>query len=210
MTGGRRLAAVRAWCGTAVASHVALAVLVLGCTCLGLAGPRVALGIRTDALRRTLSGIPALTTAMAANADWTSFTSTLAGTSGVSSILTPGQFGEVTGQLARDLGGDGLPLSPPAARWASLTTKLSQVTGLPGPPGAAAPPQLELIYRDPLARHASLAAGRYPAAGEPGGRRRGDHWADRLPDGPAGGLPVRRLIGDRAAQARRHGHPPRA
>ncbi len=170
MTGGRRLAAVRAWCGTAVASHVALAVLVLGCTCLGLAGPRVALGIRTDALRRTLSGIPALTTAMAANADWTSFTSTLAGTSGVSSILTPGQFGEVTGQLARDLGGDGLPLSPPAARWASLTTKLSQVTGLPGPPGAAAPPQLELIYRDPLARHASLAAGRYPAAGEPGGR----------------------------------------
>jgi len=171
MTGWRRLAAVRAWWGTAVASHVALAVLVLGCTFLALAGPRVALGIRTDALRRTLSGAPALTTAVAANAGWTSFTSTLAGTSGVSSILTPGRLGEVTGQLARDLGGDGLPLSPPAARWASLTTKLSQVSGLPGPPGAAAAPQLELVYRDPLERHASLAAGRYPAAaGEPGGR----------------------------------------
>ena len=171
MTGWRRLAAVRAWWGTAVASHVALAVLVLGCTCLALAGPRAALGIRTDALRRTLSGAPALTTAVVANAGWTSFTSTLAGTSGVSSILTPGRVGEVTGQLARDLSGDGLPLSPPAARWASLTTKLSQVSGLPGPPGAAAPPQLELVYRDPLGRHASLAAGRYPAAaGEPGGR----------------------------------------
>ena len=170
MTGGRRLAAVRAWWGTAVASHVALAVLVLGCTCLALAGPRVALGIRTDALRRTLSGVPALTTAVTANAGWTSFTSTLAGTSGVSSILTPGQLGEVTGQLARDLSGDGLPLSPPAAHWASLTTKLSQVDGLAGPP-AGTGPRLELIYRDPLARHASLAAGRYPAAsGEPGGR----------------------------------------
>jgi putative ABC transport system permease protein len=171
MTGGRRLAALRAWCGTAVASHVALAVLVLGCTCLGLAGPRVALGTRTDALRRTVAGLPAVTTAVAANAGWNTFTSALPGTTGVSSILTAPQLSHVTGALARDLGGGGLPLSPPAARWASLTTKLSQAAGLAGPPGASAPPQLELIYRDPLGRHASLTAGRFPAAArQPGGR----------------------------------------
>ena len=171
MTGMRPLAAARAWCGTAGASHLALALLVLGCTGLALAGPRAALGFRTAALQRTLAGVPALDSAVAADADWTSFTSTLAGTSGVSTDLAPAQLGEVTGQLAHDLGADGLPLSPRAADWASLTTKLSPVTGLAGPPGAAAPPQLELAYRDPLGQHASLAAGRYPAAaGEPGGR----------------------------------------
>lgn len=152
----------RALFGSAVASYLTLAVLVLGGTFIAVAGPRQSLHIQTQALQDQLRTVPPLDTAVLASADWNAFTSALAGANGVSPLMYSSQLGAVTGQLANSFGGAGLPLSAPGAGWASLTTHTEPLTALPPGPNSAVEQKLELIYRDPLARHASLAAGRYP------------------------------------------------
>ena len=63
--------------GTAVASYLTLAVLVLGSAFIGVAGPRQSLHIQTRALQDQLATVPPLDTSVQATADWNAFTSAL-------------------------------------------------------------------------------------------------------------------------------------
>ncbi len=158
----RRRKANRVLFGTAAASYLTLAVLVLGAAFIGVAGPRQSLHIQTQALRTQLRTVPPVDTAVLASADWNGFTSSLAGVAGVAPLLSPAQVSAVTGQLASDFAGAGLPLTGPAANWASLTTHTELLSTVPRGPNSTIEQKLELIYRDPLARYAALAAGQLP------------------------------------------------
>ncbi len=153
---------VRALCGTAAASYLTLAVLVLGGTFIAVTGPRQSLHIQTQALQAQLRTVPPVDTAVLATADWNAFTSALAGVNGVAPLLYPPQVSAVTSQLASDFTGTGLPLARPATDWASLTTHIQPLTAVPRGPNSTVTQKLELIYRDPLARNATLVAGQYP------------------------------------------------
>ena len=155
-------AAVRTWPGSAGGSHLALAVLVFACTFLAVAGPRESLAFHTRALQHTVAGIPRADQSVTATADWNGFTSALSGNNQGQNI-TGDQIDDVTGELASDFTADGLPLSPARDDWGSLTTKLATLPDEPFGPGASTTPELELIYRTPLSRYVSLAAGRYPS-----------------------------------------------
>jgi putative ABC transport system permease protein len=148
--------------GTAMASYLTLAVLVLGSTFIAMAGPRQSLHIQTQALQDQLRTVPPVDTAVLATADWNGFTSSLAGVNGVAPLLYSTQLGTVTGQLANGFGGAGLPLSAPGTDWASMTTHIQQLSSVPAGPNSTVIQKLELIYRDPLDRNAGLVAGQYP------------------------------------------------
>jgi putative ABC transport system permease protein len=55
-----------------------------------------------------------------------------------------------------------LPLSPARTDWSGLTTPFLAVTGYARSAMAAQPPQVELIYRDALARNVTVIAGHLP------------------------------------------------
>jgi putative ABC transport system permease protein len=164
--------APRALFGTALASYLTLAVLVLGGTFIAVAGPRQSLHIQTQALQAQLRTVPPVDTSVQATADWNGFTSALAGVNGVAPVLHQTHFSTVTGQLASNFTGAGLPLSAPGTEWASLTTHIQQLSSVPRGPNSTVAQKLELIYRDPLARNAALEAGQYPGQDE-SHRRRG-------------------------------------
>ena len=153
--------------GTAVASYLTLAVLVLGSTFIAMAGPRQSLHIQTQALQDQLRTVPPVDTAVLATADWNAFTSSLAGVNGVAPLLYSTQLGTVSGQLANGFAGAGLPLSAPGTHWASMTTHIEQLSSVPSGPNSTVAQKLELIYRDPLAHNAALVAGQYPGQGVP-------------------------------------------
>ncbi len=153
--------------GTAVASYLTLAVLVLGSAFIAMAGPRQSLHIQTQALQDQLRTVPPVDTAVLATADWNAFTSSLAGVNGVAPLLYSTQLGTVSGQLANGFAGAGLPLSAPDTHWASMTTHLEQLSSVPSGPNSTVTQKLELIYRDPLAHNAALVAGQYPGQGVP-------------------------------------------
>ncbi len=136
--------------------------LVLGGTFIAVTGPRQSLHIQTRALQAQLRTVPPVDTAVLATADWNAFTSALAGVNGVAPLLYPRQVSAVTSQLASDFTGTGLPLARPATDWASLTTHIQPLTAVPRGPNSTVTQKLELIYRDPLARNATLVAGQYP------------------------------------------------
>ena len=96
MIGARAQRAVRGLFGTAIASYLTLAVLVLGSTFIAMAGPRQSLHIQTQALQDQLRTVPPVDTAVLATADWNAFTSSLAGVNGVAPLLYSTQLGTVT------------------------------------------------------------------------------------------------------------------
>ena len=153
--------------GTAVASYLTLAVLVLGSAFIAMAGPRQSLHIQTQALQDQLRTVPPVDTAVLATADWNAFTSSLAGVNGVAPLLYSTQLGTVSGQLANGFTGAGLPLSAPDTHWVSMTTHIEQLSSVPSGPNSTVAQKLELIYRDPLAHNAALVAGQYPGQGVP-------------------------------------------
>jgi putative ABC transport system permease protein len=167
MIGSRVQRAVRGLFGTAAASYLTLAILVLGSAFIAMAGPRQSLHIQTQALQDQLRTVPPVDTAVLATADWNAFTSSLAGVNGVSPLLYSAQLGTVSGQLANGFAGAGLPLSAPGTDWASMTTHIEQLSSVPSGPNSSVVQKLELIYRDPLDRNAALAAGQYPGQGHP-------------------------------------------
>ena len=167
MIGARAQRAVRGLFGTATASYLTLAILVLGSTFIAMAGPRQSLHIQTQALQDQLRTVPPVDTAVLATADWNAFTSALAGVNGVAPLLYSAQLGTVTGQLANGFAGAGLPLSAPGTAWASMTTHIEQLSSVPSGPNSDVVQKLELIYRDPLDRNAALVAGQYPGQGHP-------------------------------------------
>ena len=192
--------------GTAVASYLTLAVLVLGSTFIAMAGPRQSLHIQTQALQDQLRTVPPVDTAVLATADWNAFTSSLAGVNGVAPLLYSTQLGTVSGQLANGFTGAGLPLSAPDTHWVSMTTHIEQLSSVPSGPNSTVAQKLELIYRDPLARNAALVAGQYPGQGvprrgplgialtQPTARELNAHVGTRLKIGTASSTPLTLVV----------------
>ncbi len=151
--GGRLAAGWRALTGSASAAAVALGLLACLCTALAVAGPRAAGELRTTALSKLIAAAPAVAKTVVA--------STEDGTLSSPAGLSASQLRLGTQQLRRNL--RGLPLSPAADDWSSLTTPLLAVTDDAPTLPATLPPKVELSYRDTLASNARLVAGRLPA-----------------------------------------------
>jgi putative ABC transport system permease protein len=165
MTTGRQRLAARwtAVTGTGGAASIALGLLVLVCVFIAVAGPRESLGLRTRALRSMFASQTALARSVDAGSTYSDFDS--------SQAFAPGELGaddisRVGAQLAGRLARTGLPLAPAARAWSGLTSGYAPVSGAaPSAYNGAVGPQLEVIYRDQLSRHARLVSGTMPAAG---------------------------------------------
>ncbi len=157
--GGRVRAWWRALTGSASTAAAALGLLVCLCTLMAVVGPRADAQVRTGAVRQLIANAPAASKAVIATVDG----GTLG--SGQAQGLTAGLIERTKVRLRTNL--QTLPLAPLRADWGGVTTPYLAVTGYG--PGAAAElsPQLELSYRDALARNALVVAGKLPA-GKPG------------------------------------------
>jgi putative ABC transport system permease protein len=179
----------RAIWGTGAAGTVALGFAVLCCVLLATAGPRASLALRTQALRRQLAAAPALQRSVQVTADWGEFTGSLPGNSGLQNAAgtagaTPAQIDAVSRQAAHDLAATPLPLHSRPPDWAGLNTGYNQVNGAARSAIlAGTPPQVQVLYREPLARYAALAAGRYPRSAT---LKRGPPARFGLPTAPRG------------------------
>lgn len=138
------------------AANIALGLLVLVCAFVAVAIPRASLGFRTEALQRVFGS-------------QTAFTKSVLGDAAIASAgmrpLTAAQLGAATSQLRASLLHDGVPLAPPSADWAGLTT-IGRQFGVEGvaPSRTMAPPRLELLYRSGLPGNVTSVAGSLPAS----------------------------------------------
>jgi putative ABC transport system permease protein len=156
--GGRAGAWWRALTGSASTAAVALSLLACLCTLLAVIGPRATAQVRTTAVRQLVKTAPAINKAVIGTV------SDSALGAGQPQGLDVGLIERTKDQLRRNL--RTLPLSPAIANWSSLTSPFVAVTGY-GPAamaGALLPPQLELVYRDALARNIRVIAGKLPTA----------------------------------------------
>jgi putative ABC transport system permease protein len=156
--GGRAAAWWRALTGSASTAAVALSLLACLCTLLAVIGPRATAQVRTTAVRQLVKTAPAINKAVIGTV------SDSALGAGQPQGLDVGLIERTKDQLRRNL--RTLPLSPAIANWSSLTSPFVAVTGY-GPAamaGALLPPQLELVYRDALARNIRVIAGKLPTA----------------------------------------------
>jgi putative ABC transport system permease protein len=152
--GGRARAGWLALTGSASTAAAALGLLVCLCTLLAVAGPRATDQLRTGALRQLLANAPASDKAVIGTVS--------------DAILGAGQprgpdadlIERTRAQLYANVAT--LPLGPARTDWSSLTTPFLAVTGYAPPPMAAQPSQVELSYRDALARNVRVIAGRLP------------------------------------------------
>ncbi|HEY2549519.1 MAG TPA: FtsX-like permease family protein [Streptosporangiaceae bacterium] len=142
--------------GNGAAAAAALALLVLGCVFVALAGPRASLDIRTRALRSDIAAAPQVDKTVVVNGDWNSFSASLP-TGAQAAPLS-----DVKTELGDDLAAAGVPLGPTAGEWTGLTTKLALYPGAADSAQTAVPPVIEVIYRDVLGRYSRLIAGSYP------------------------------------------------
>ena len=159
---------LRAQTGGAPVSAAALALLVLCCVFVAVAGPRYSLHTRTRALQQGLVALPPVDKAVQVSDDWASFASAVTGTN--PPALDNMQLSESRQQIAQFLAAAPLPLGP--GQWASLSTNPLTVTAGAAPsakPGGAAP-KLEVIYRDPLTSNVTLVAGSFPPPNSLGSR----------------------------------------
>src|ERR1700733_4468362 len=146
---------IRRLTGMGAVATLALTVLVFGCVLAGTAGPREALKIRTQALRETLAGIPALGQTIAVSSAWRQFTDS-AGLPPVS--LTDGQLNNLEAQFNSDFTEGVLHPAPVSADWVSMTSGLYGVdSALSGTGGRAV--EMEVSYRLPYSRYVRVLAG---------------------------------------------------
>jgi putative ABC transport system permease protein len=149
--------------GTGGAATAVLALLVLGCVFVAVAGPRESLGLRTRALQSSLAGASPLVRSVTATSNYTDFTALFHGP------VSAGTLADARDQLRASMARTGLPLAPAAADWSGMTTAYGIVGGAARSAfNGTTPPELEVIYRDALAANARLVAGRYPRAGPAG------------------------------------------
>jgi putative ABC transport system permease protein len=156
--------------GTAFGSVLALALLTCGCVFTALAGPALSLHTRTHALHQTLAGLPNTTKTVQAS-------STLAQVTGALQVngngqpgrgLSEGELSQSTRDIARGLAATPLPMA--GGDWAGLSANPLRITAGAAPRAyAQAPPQMEVVYRDPFTRYAQLVAGSYSSAQAPPG-----------------------------------------
>jgi len=161
-----RLSWLRARLGGTPVSALALALLVLGCVFVAVAGPRYSLHSRTRALQHGLAGLSPVEKAVQVSDDWNSFTTQVSASS--PPMLDDSQLSESQSQLARFLARASVPLGP--GQWDGLTTNPLIVTAgaaASAKPGGAAP-ELEVIYREPLTSYVTLVAGSFPPPGSLG------------------------------------------
>jgi putative ABC transport system permease protein len=154
--------------GLGSGATLALALLAAGCVLLALAGPKLALTSRTDALRQLLDEATPLARSLEVSANWTGFTTPLADaflSSTQAQAITDDEVAAVTSQLRRDFTSGPLRPAPLQQAWAGMSTdELAVAQSLPALHGAAA--QVEVMYRSPFTRYARLVAGAYPEAPE--------------------------------------------
>jgi putative ABC transport system permease protein len=157
---------LRAQVGGAPVSALAMALLVLGCVFVAVAGPRDSLHSRTRALQQDLAALAPVDKAVQVTNDWSSFTTEATGTS--PPMLADSQLSESQSQLARFLTAAPLPLG--AGQWAGLSTDPLTVTAGAAPSAIAngTAPRLEVIYRTPLTSNVTLVAGSFPPPGSLG------------------------------------------
>ncbi len=158
--------------GTAAGSALALALLTCGCVFAALAGPALSLHTRSQALHHALAGYPNTTEAVQVSADWADFIGAVRnsqyGQPQPGQGLGPGALPRSTGDIAGGLASTPLPLAGGA--WAGLTTSPLTITAGAAPSArAGAPPQLEVVYRDPFTSYARLVAGAYRSGQVPAG-----------------------------------------
>jgi len=159
MTGPARRASA-AWkvlTGTGTAASAGLGLLVFVCVLVAVAAPRQSLGLRTRALQHSFAAVPALATSVQGTVDYNTYDLAFNGPFGATDLA------DTQSQLAANLGRQRLHLAGRAADWSGLTVAPAVVSGAArsayyGP----TPPLVEVLYRDALARHATLLAGRLP------------------------------------------------
>ncbi len=153
--------------GTPV-SALALALLILGCVFVSVAGPRYSLHARTRALQHALAGVAPVDSAVQVSADWASFASQVSQAN--PPLLDDSQLSESRQQLGQFLTRTPLPLGP--GQWAGLSTDPLLVTAgaaASAQPGGIAP-ELEVLYRDALTSNVTLMAGSFPPPGSLGSK----------------------------------------
>jgi putative ABC transport system permease protein len=148
--------------GAAAGGTLALAVLVCGCVFACLAGPKVSLHQRTEALQQSMGRPGTQATSVEADASWSSFPQPFDG----ELAFTGYTFALATSQIEA-----GLAYSLPIAQgwWGSLTTRLHTVSSGTGRLPDGYPAQLEVTYRDQLASYIQVVAGRVSGAAVPAG-----------------------------------------
>jgi putative ABC transport system permease protein len=169
----RRLPGLSRAVGAAAGTTLALALLVGSCVFAAMAGPALSLHTRSQALHQTLAGLAPTVTAVQVSGDYTDFTSNLEQseyTGRAVPNMTLAQLTAATSEIGRGLARMTLPVAGGA--WASLFSKdlvISSGAGAAAMAGAALPPKLEVVYRDPLTTNARLVSGTYATAGVPAG-----------------------------------------
>ena len=162
---------IRRVTGTGAAATVVLALLVLGCVFVAVAGPRESLASQTQALRKTFADASPLASSVVASSNWNQFVPDIDNsffTDPRNASVTSQQLGEVTSQLRGDLAADGAPPAPASADWTGLTTAtVPLASGAEQGPAylGKQPAMLEVLYREPFTRYASLISGHYPGTG---------------------------------------------
>ena len=154
--------------GTAGASLLALALLVGGCVFAALAGPAQSVRSQTQALHGELARQHPAATAIDVTTDSQSVMSALAADPQQTQYLTQDQLASAREALARSFSAASLPVA--AGDWMGLAAGPFPVTaGAAASAQAAAGPQMEVLYREPLTGNAQVTAGTYASAGLPGG-----------------------------------------
>ena len=154
--------------GTAAGSTLALALLVCGCVFAAMAGPALSVHTQSQALHQTLAGLTATTDAVQVTADFQAFDGALEPKGGRGlPTMKQSEFDQATREIGQGFAAGGLPLA--AGAWAGLSTMVFVVSGAGPRAVTQLPPQLEVVYRDPLPSNARLIAGTYATSRVPAG-----------------------------------------
>ena len=157
--------------GTAAGSTLALALLTGGCVFAALAGPALSLHTRTEALQQILTALPSTSKSIQVNGSWGDFTQAVqdaepAPSGRPNQNLDDADLGTSTAEMAGGFAAARIPLA--GGNWASVTTNVLLVrSGAAASAQAAAPPKLEVSYRDPFTSHARLVAGTFSSRPAP-------------------------------------------
>ena len=151
--------------GTGAASSIGVALLVGICVLVCVAAPRASLHNRTRALQHLFAAMPVTERSVDAQVGYDDFAIGAGGPIQAADVAAAGT--ELSEHFARDQ----LPFAAANTDWNGLTTSFLPATAAP-PSAYAGPkaPQLEIVYRDALARHARLVTGRFPAVASTAGR----------------------------------------
>jgi putative ABC transport system permease protein len=148
---------VRRLTGMGAVATLALAVLVFGCVLAATAGPREALAARTQALRQTISTLPASAQTVTVSSDWNSFMDD--GAILQQSALNDSDLSDLDAQLNADFNHGAVRMAPVSADWVAMTT-VPQSTSLENAGNAV---QVELSLRVPETGYLRVLAGNLDA-----------------------------------------------